>query len=82
MIHAHFLKAEGIWAMFQANIKEAIVVKSRSVRRSFQKTSRPPVKQELQTDRREVIERNQKGLFPLLENGLTSVTSSISMIAQ
>lgn len=69
--------------MFQANIKEAIVVQSRSMRKPFQKTLGPPVKQELRTDGgKEATESNQEGLFLLLENGLTSAKSSTLMTAQ
>lgn len=47
-MHVQFLKAECLHAMFQANIEEPLV-KSKSVKRSFQKPSGSPVKQEVQT---------------------------------
>lgn len=63
--------------------KLSIMVQSRKVKKPFQKTSVPPGNQELQTNgRKEVIERNQEGLFPLLENALMFAKSSIPMTAQ
>lgn len=41
------LKAEHVYAVFQASMQEAIVVKRSSMSRPFLKTLGPPVKQEL-----------------------------------
>ena len=63
--------------------KLSIMVQSGNVKKPFQKTSGPPGNQELQTNgRKEAIERNQEGLFPLLENALMFAKSSIPMTAQ